>query len=190
MSIKGTRTEKNLLKSFAGESQARMRYTFFAEQAEKEGYQQIAAYFNETAWNEKAHAERFFSFLEGGDLEITADYPAGKVGTTAENLKEAAAGENHEHTNLYPSFAEIAEKEGFKDVAIAFRVIANVEKQHEARYLKLLDNIKRDEVFNKDTKTPWKCWVCGHVHEGERAPKKCPVCFAPRSQFAIKEQNY
>jgi rubrerythrin len=188
--IKGTKTEQNLLKSFAGESQARMRYTLFAEQAAKEGYEQIAAYFRETAHNEKAHAERFFSFLEGGMLEITAAYPAGKVGTTAENLKEAAAGENEEYTDLYPSFAQIAEEEGFKDVATAYRMISKVEEKHEQRYLKLLDNIEKEKVFKKDQPAKWKCWVCGYVHEGDKAPKKCPVCFSDTSQFAIKEENY
>lgn len=188
--IKGTETEKNLLKSFAGESQARMRYTLFAEQAEKEGYQQIAEYFRETAWNEKAHAERFFSYLQGGDLEITASYPAGKVGTTMENLGEAAAGENLEHTDLYPSFANVADEEGFKEVATAYRMISKVEQQHEKRYLKLLDNIKQEKVFKREEKVQWKCWVCGYVHEGEQALNQCPVCGADKSQFAIKEQNY
>jgi len=188
--IKGTKTEQNLLKSFAGESQAFMRYTLFAEQAEKEGLQQIAAYFRETAWNEKSHAQRFFSFLEGGDLEITASYPAGKVGTTAENLQEGANGENLEHTSLYPGFAEVAEEEGFPEAAKAWRWVSAVEEEHEKRYLKLLENLNQNAIFKKNDTVQWKCWVCGYIHEGEKAPEKCPVCFSQKSQFALKEENY
>lgn len=189
-SLKGTETEKNLLKSFAGESQARNRYTFFAKQALKEGYVQIANIFTETADQEKEHAKRFFSFLEGGDLEITATYPAGKVGTTAENLKAAAMGEHEEWTDLYPHFAEVAEKEGFKQIAIAFKMIAKVETEHEKRYLKLLANIEKGEVFKKSEKTKWKCNNCGYVHEGSSAPEKCPACDHPQGHFQVKEENY
>jgi len=190
MSIKGSETEKNLLKAFAGESQARNRYTFFAKQAKKEGYEQISNIFMETAEQEKEHAKRFFKFLEGGDVEITATYPAGKIGTTAENLKAAAMGENEEWTELYPQFAEIAEKEGFKDVAVVFKMIAKVEVEHEKRYIRLLENIEKDQVFKKDEPTKWKCTNCGYVHEGKGAPAKCPACDHPQSYFQVKEENY
>ncbi|MDN5304993.1 MAG: hypothetical protein PWP46_1879 [Fusobacteriaceae bacterium] len=191
MSIKGTKTEKNLLKAFAGESQARNRYTYFASVAKKEGYEQIAAIFMETAENEKEHAKRFFKFLESGEgVEITAMYPAGKIGTTVENLKAAAAGENEEWAELYPAFADEAEAEGFKDVATAFRMIAKVEKEHEERYKKLAANIENDEVFKKSEVIRWKCRNCGYVHEGEFAPEKCPACLHPKSYFEIKEKNY
>lgn len=189
-SIKGTRTEQNLLKAFAGESQARNRYTLFAEQAMDEGYLQIADFFLETAEQEKVHAERFFSFLEGGMLEITASYPAGIVGTTAENLKAAAEGENEEYTELYPKFAEIAMEEGFPKVASAFKNIAKVEKEHEQRYLKLLANIENDEVFVKKEKVKWMCSNCGYVHEGEKAPKSCPACLVEKEYFEVKAENY
>ncbi|MBF0502571.1 MAG: rubrerythrin family protein [Candidatus Riflebacteria bacterium] len=189
--LKGSRTEKNLLKAFAGESQARNRYTYFASAAKKEGFEQIAAFFLETAENEKEHAKRYFKFLESGEaLEITAMYPAGKIGTTAENLKAAAAGENEEHTKLYPNFGDIAQEEGFPEIAAAFRMIAKVEREHEARYLKLLENIRKNEVFNKKEKTRWKCDNCGYVHEGESAPQKCPACLHPQSYFEVKETNY
>ncbi|MBK8808471.1 MAG: rubrerythrin family protein [Bacteroidales bacterium] len=190
MSIKGTETEKNLLKAFAGESQARNRYTFFAKEAKKEGFEQIAAIFIETAEQEKEHAKRFFSFLEGGDVEITAMYPAGKIGTTAENLKAAAMGENEEWTVLYPEFANIAEKEGFKEVATAFRMIAKVEVEHEKRYNRLLANVLENKVFEKAEKTNWKCTNCGYVHEGTKSPEKCPACQHPKSYFQVKEENY
>lgn len=191
MSIKGTKTEQNLLKAFAGESQARNRYTYFASVAKKEGYEQISAIFTETAENEKEHAKRFFKFLESGEaLEITAMYPAGKIGTTIENLKAAAAGEYEEWSDLYPGFADVAEEEGFKDVAICFRMIAKVEVEHEARYKKLIANIENDEVFKKSEKVRWKCINCGYVHEGEFAPEKCPACLHPKSYFEIKEKNY
>ncbi len=190
MGIKGTETEKNLLKSFAGESQARMRYTYFASVAKKEGYVQIANIFMETAEQEKEHAKRFFKFLEGGDVEITAMYPAGVIGTTAENLKAAAMGENEEWTTLYPHFAEVAEKEGFREIATAFRMIAKAEVEHEKRYLALLKNIENDTVFKKDTSTKWKCTNCGYVHEGTSAPEKCPACVHPKSYFQVQEQNY
>jgi rubrerythrin len=188
--IKGTQTEKNLLKAFAGESQARNRYGFFAKQAKKEGYEQIAALFLETADNERIHAKRFFSFLEGGAVEITASYPAGKVGTTKENLLEAANGENEEHTILYPEFAKVAKEEGFNDVAAAFKLIATVELEHEKRYRKLLENIENGEVFEKKSVKRWKCRKCGYIFEGEKAPKKCPACLHEQAYFEIKETNY
>jgi len=190
MSIKGTQTEKNLLKAFAGESQARGRYTYFAKQAKKEGYEQIAALFLETAEQEMQHAKRFFSFLEGGDLEITATYPAGMVGTTAENLKAAAMGENEEYTELYPEFARIASEEGFKQVAAAFKTIAKVEQMHETRYLKLLKNIEEGQVFEKEESTEWYCRKCGYVHDGTKAPKNCPACQHPQAYFEEKSENY
>lgn len=189
-SIKGTKTEKNLLAAFAGESQARNRYTFFASQAKKEGYEQIAAIFLETAENEKEHAKRFFKFLEGGMVEIQASYPAGVIGNTLENLKAAAAGENEEHTKLYPEAADIADKEGFKDIAATFRYIAKVEKEHEARYLKLAENMEKGQVFKRDKVVKWKCLNCGYIHEGEEPPEKCPSCLHPKAYFAIKEENY
>jgi rubrerythrin len=191
MSVRGSKTEQNLLKSFAGESQARMRYTLFAEKAKEEGYEQIAGLFLETAENEKYHAERFFSFLDRGvGIEIQAAYPAGYVGTTLENLKMAAAGENEEHTNLYPEFAEIAQEEGFPKVAAVYRLIAKVEVEHEARYRKLIENLEKDEVFKKSTKARWKCRACGYVHEGDKALDTCPVCTKPKAFFELKESNY
>ena len=189
--IKGTKTEKNLLKSFAGESQAKMRYTLFAEQAKEEGYEQIADLFLETAWNEKEHANVFFSFLDRGEnLEITAAYPAGIVGTTEENLKAAAMGENEEHTELYPEFAKVAEEEGFDEIATAFRKIAEVEKEHEKRYLKLLNNIREGKVFKRDKVVRWKCGNCGYVHEAKEAPEECPACLHDLKYFELKESNY
>jgi rubrerythrin len=189
-SLKGTKTEQNLLKSFAGESQARMRYDYFAKQAKKEGLEQISAIFMETALNEKEHAKRFFKFLEGGVVEITAAYPAGKIGTTLENLKASADGENEEWTDLYPAFAEVAEQEGFKEIAVAWKMIAKVEKAHEERYRKLYDNIEAGKVFERNGKIVWKCRNCGYIHEGEKAPKMCPACLHPQSYFEIKETNY
>jgi len=188
--LKGTQTEQNLLKSFAGESQARTRYEFFASVAKKEGYQQIAAIFQETANQEKEHAKRFFKFLEGGMLEIEATFPAGVIGTTKENLKAAAEGENEEWTDLYPEFARIAKEEGFNDVAVAFTMIAKVEAEHERRYLKLLQNISEDKVFIKDGKVWWKCLNCGYVYESERALEKCPACLHPKSYMQVREDNY
>jgi rubrerythrin len=188
--LKGTQTEKNLLASFAGESQARNRYTFFASAAKKEGYEQISAIFTETAENEKEHAKRFFKFLEGGPVEITATYPAGTIASTLENLKAAAEGEHEEHTVLYPSFAEIAEKEGFKEVSSAFRAITKVEVEHENRYSRLISNIENGEVFKRATKVRWKCRNCGFVFEGFEAPEKCPACLHPKAYFEIKESNY
>ena len=191
MSVIGTKTEKNLLKAFAGESQAKNRYTFYAKQAKKEGYEQISALFMETALNEEQHAKTFFKFMESGEaVEITAMYPAGKIKSTVENLKGAAAGENEEWTELYPNFADIADEEGFPEIARAFRNIAKVEKEHEARYLKLASNIENDEVFTKPEPTRWKCRKCGHVHEGPTAPKECPTCQHPQSYFEKKEVNY
>ena len=189
-SLKGTLTEQNLLKAFAGESQARNRYEFFASAARKEGYEQIAALFQETAGQEKEHAKRVFKFLEGGVVEITAAYPAGKIGTTAENLKAAAAGENEEWTLLYPQFAETARAEGFAEIAGAFKLIARVEAEHEKRYSKLLKNIEEKTVFVKSKKTRWVCRNCGHVHEGEKAPDQCPCCQHPQSYFEEKAENY
>jgi rubrerythrin len=189
-SLKGTMTEKNLLASFAGESQARNRYTFFASAAKKDGYEQIAAVFLETAENEKEHAKRFFKFLEGGMAEFTASFPAGRIGTTAENLKAAAAGENEEWTKLYPGAADTAEKEGFPDVAAAFRYIAKVEVEHEKRYLTLLANVTGGKVFKKDKPATWKCRNCGYHHEGTEAPDVCPACLHPRSFFELLAEAF
>lgn len=189
-SLAGTKTEQNLLKAFAGESQARMRYDYFSSQAKKEGLEQIAALFAETALNEKEHAKRFFKFLEGGMVEITAKYPAGVIGTTLENLKAAADGENEEWTELYPEFAKIAEEEGFKEVASAFTLIARVEKAHEKRYRTLYSNLEEGKVFKRDGKVVWKCRNCGFIHEGSVAPKICPACQHPQAFFEISEENY
>ncbi|WP_297406758.1 rubrerythrin [uncultured Cetobacterium sp.] len=189
-SIIGTETEKNLLKSFAGESQARQRYTLFADKAKEEGYDQIAALFLETALNEYYHARRFFSYLEGRDLEITATYPAGKVGTTEENLKAAAMGENEEWSILYPAFAEVAAKEGFPKIAAAYKVISEVEILHEKRYLKLLENVQSEMVFKKPEGERWHCRACGYVREGLEAPKVCPVCFEKQELFELESLNY
>ena len=189
-SIKGTQTEKNLLKAFAGESQARNRYEFFAKVAKSEGYEQIAAIFLKTADQEKSHAKRFFRFLEGGETEITVSYPSGKIGTTAENLKAAALGENEECTLLYPQFASIAKEEGFNDVAVVFRLIAKIEAEHEKRFLKLLYNIENGKVFQKDEKVKWVCRVCGYLHEGEKALETCPACQHPKAYFELLEENY
>lgn len=190
-SIKGTKTEQNLLKAFAGESQARSRYTYFAKVAKKEGLEQMAAIFMETAENELEHAKRFFKFLEGGMVEITAAYPAGVIGTTTmENLKAAADGENEEWTELYPEFARIAEEEGFKQIAMVFKQIAKVEKHHEARYRKLYENLEAGKVFKRDDKVIWKCRNCGFIHEGSVAPQKCPACDHPQSYFEINCDNF
>jgi rubrerythrin len=189
-SLKGTKTEQNLLKAFAGESQARNRYNYFAKVAKNEGLEQISAIFEETALNEKEHAKRFFKFLEGGMVEITAAYPAGVIGTTMENLKAAADGENEEWTILYPEFAKIAEEEGFKDVATAFKMIAKVEKAHEKRYRKLYDNLEAGKVFEKDGKVIWKCRNCGFLHESAKPPKVCPACLHPQSYFEVEAFNY
>jgi len=189
-SIKGTRTEKNLLASFAGESQARNRYTYFASVAKKASYEQIAAIFLETADNEKEHAKRFFKFLEGGEVEIKVSYPAGVIGDTAANLKAAAAGENLEWTKLYKEAEEIAEEEGFAEIATQFKEIAEVEEQHEKRYRKLLKNVKEGKVFKKDIIVRWKCRNCGYVHEGKEAPEKCPACAHPQAYYELLSENY
>jgi len=189
-SLSGTKTEQNLLKAFAGESQARMRYDYFASQAKKEGLEQIAAIFAETALNEKEHAKRFFKFLEGSMVEITATFPAGKIGTTMENLKSSAEGENEEWTELYPEFAKIAQEEGFKEVALIFNLIAKVEKAHEERFRTLYNNIEEGKVFKRGDKVIWKCRNCGFIHEGTVAPNMCPACQHPQAYFEIKEMNY
>ncbi|MBN2542641.1 rubrerythrin family protein [bacterium] len=189
-SIKGTKTEKNLLASFAGESQARNRYSYFASKAKKEGYVQIQNLFLETAENEKEHAKRFFKFLEGGMVEITASYPAGVIGDTIENLKAAAQGENEEWTKLYPMFADIAEEEGFDEIADVYRAIARVEKAHEARYLELLKNVQEGKVFKKDGVVKWKCNNCGYIHEGPEAPELCPSCAHPQGYFEVWCKTY
>ena len=188
--LKGTQTEKNLLTAFAGESQARNRYSYFASKAKKEGYVQISNIFQETADNEKEHAKRFFKLLEGGAVEITAAYPAGVIGTTAENLKAAASGENEEWTSLYPDAENIAKEEGFPEIAEQFKSIAEVEKRHEKRYLGLLKNIEAGTVFKKDKPVEWKCNNCGYVHEGKEAPKKCPACGHPQGYYELLCENY
>lgn len=189
-SIKGSKTEKNLLKAFAGESQAKNRYEFAAKVANKEGYLQIAAIFSETAMQEQAHAKRFFKFLEGGDVEITAMYPAGKTGTTEENLKHAADGEHEEWNELYPEFAKIAAEEGFKEISVAFKAIAKAEKTHEDRYRKLLENLMGNKVFEKGEKVFWYCRKCGYVHFGTKALKNCPACLHPFTYAEIFAENY
>lgn len=189
-SIKGTQTEKNLLTSFAGESQARMRYTYFASVAKKEGYEQIAAIFTETADQEKEHAKRMFKYLEGGCVEITASYPAGIISTTLENLKAAAAGENEEWSMDYPRFADVAEEEGFPSIAAMYRNIAIAEKAHEERYLAMVKNIEEGHVFEKVDETTWQCRNCGFVHTGKEAPKACPACLHPQSYFEVKKENW
>lgn len=190
MDMKGSKTEQNLMKAFAGESQARNRYTFFAQVAAEEGYRQIADIFLETADNERAHAYGFFSLLEGGEPEFTASYPAGPVGSTAENLRAAAEGELAEWGTLYPDFAQVAEEEGFKKAAATFRKTAGVEKYHELRYRKLLANVESGKVFRKDGPMLWKCQECGHVHEGDQAPKVCPVCNKPQAYFELYCEAY
>ena len=189
-SLKGTKTEQNLLKAFAGESQARNRYEFFASVAKKEVYEQIAAIFMETASQEKEHAKRFFKFLEGGMVEITASYPAGIIGTTKQNLKAAAEGEYEEWSSLYPTFAEVAKEEGFPEISVAFKMVAKVEVEHERRYLKLLQNISEDKVFKKDGKVLWQCRNCGYIYESEEALEVCPVCLHPKAFMQLKEDNY
>jgi len=188
--LKGTRTEKNLLTAFAGESQARNRYTYFSSQARKEGYQQIMGVFLETAGNEKEHAERLFKFLEGGEVEIKASFPAGVIGDSKENLKASAAGENYEHTKMYPEFADVAEEEGFQKIASVFRAIAVAEKQHEKRYSNLLENIEKDRVFKRESVVRWKCRNCGYIHEGTEAPEECPACAHPKAYFELLGENY
>ena len=188
--LKGTKTEKNLLTAFAGESQARNRYTYFASQAKKEGYEQIAFIFEETANQEKEHAKRLFKFLEGGEVEISASFPAGVIGTTLENLKAAAAGENHEHTQMYPSFAKVAREEGFDAIAAVFEAIAVAEKQHEKRYNDLAANIEAGRVFKRDEEVVWRCRNCGYIHVGTEAPESCPACAHPQAYFELLGENY
>jgi rubrerythrin len=190
MNLKGSKTEKNLLKAFAGESQARNRYTFFASIAKKEGYEQIASIFLETADNEKEHAEVFFKHLEGGEVEIEASYPAGKIGNTAENLLAAAEGEKIEWGTLYPAFEQVARAEGFEEVATSFEEIAEVEEEHEKRYRKLLENVKKGKVFKREREVKWKCRNCGYVHTGKEAPETCPACNHAQSYYEILAENY
>jgi len=190
MSIKGTRTEKNLLAAFAGESQARNRYTYFAGKARKEGYRQISEIFEETANQEREHAKRMFKFLEGGEVEVTAAFPAGVIGTTLENLQAAAAGEHHEWTDMYPEFARVAREEGFNDVAQMFDAISVAEKQHEKRYKDLAANIEAGRVFKRDEPATWRCINCGYLHEGPEAPAKCPACVHPQAHFEMLGENW
>jgi rubrerythrin len=189
-SIKDTKTEKNLLAAFAGESQARNRYTYFASKARKEDFEQISAIFLETAENEKEHAKVFFKYLEGGEVQITAGYPAGVIADTKTNLEEAAAGENMEWTTLYADFAKIAKEEGFNDVAVSFEQIAKVERFHESRYRKLIENVANNEVFKKKTPVKWHCRNCGYVHEGVEPPKECPACKHPQSYSEVLAENF
>ena len=189
-SVKGTKTEKNLLMTFAGESQARMRYTYWARAAEKEGYQQIAAIFTETADQEKEHAERMFKFLEGGDVEISGTYPAGQIRTTLENLEEAAKGEEHEYKELYPMCAEMAEAEGFPEVAQMYRAVIVAEIFHGQRYRKLQENIRNGQVFKRDAPKKWRCRKCGYIHEGTEAPAICPSCLHKQEYYEIAAENY
>ena len=189
-SLKETKTEKNLLTAFAGESQARNRYTYFASKAKKEGYEQISGIFAETADNEKEHAERLFKFLEGGEAEVAAAFPAGIIGKTADNLKAAAAGENYEHTTMYPEFAKVADEEGFNEIASVFTSIAVAEKQHEKRYLGLLENIKNGRVFKRDKPIKWRCRNCGYIHEGIEPPEECPACAHAKAYFELLGENW
>jgi rubrerythrin len=188
--LKGSQTEKNLLTAFAGESQARNRYTYFASKAKKEGYVQIANIFEETANQEREHAKRFFEFLEGGEVEISGAFPAGVIGTTLENLKAAAAGEHYEHTEMYPGFAKVAREEGFDAIAIVIEKIAVAEKQHKKRYRDLAANIETGTVFKKAQKVTWRCLNCGYVHEGEEAPEMCPACAHPQAHFELLGENW
>lgn len=189
-SLKGTQTEKNLLTAFAGESQARNRYTYFASKAKKEGYVQISDIFTETANQEKEHAKRFFKFLEGGEVEITGAFPSGVIGTTLENLKAAAAGEHYEHTEMYPGFAKVAREEGLDAVAAVFEAISVAEKQHEKRYVDLAANIEAGKVFKKDETETWRCRNCGYLHEGDEAPELCPACAHPQAHFELLGENW
>jgi len=188
--MKGTRTEKNLMTAFAGESQARNRYTYFAGKAKKEGYEQISAIFAETANQEKEHAKRFFNFLEGGEVEVTSFFPAGVIGTTVDNLKAAADGENHEHTEMYPEFAAVAREEGFEAVARVFEAVSVAEKQHEKRFRDLAANIENNRVFKRGADTTWRCINCGYLHEGEDAPEMCPACAHPKAYYEMLGENY
>ena len=189
-SLKGTKTEKNLLAAFAGESQARNRYTYFASQARKEGYEQIANIFDETALNEKEHAKVFFKYLEGGDVEIVAAYPAGMIKDTQSNLEAAAAGEKMEWTTIYANFGKVAREEGFEEIAVSFEQISKVEMFHEARYRKLIANMKNGEVFKKKAKVKWHCTNCGYIYEGDEAPRECPSCKHPQAYFELLSENY
>lgn len=189
-SVKGTKTEQNLLTAFAGESQARNRYTYFASQAKKDGYEQVAAMFLETAGNEKEHAERLFKFLEGGEVEISAAFPAGVIGGTKENLGASAAGENYEHTKMYPEFAKVAGAEGFSGIAAVFRAIAVAEEQHEKRFLAFLENIEKGRVFKRDSIVKWKCSNCGYVHEGTEPPATCPACAHAKAYFELLSEGW
>ena len=189
-SLKGTQTEKNLLTAFAGESQARNRYTYFASKAKKEGYVQIAAIFEETANQEKEHAKRLFKFLEGGEVEITGSFPAGVIGTTLENLKASAAGENYEHSTMYPEFAKTAREEGFEEIACVFEAIAVAEKYHEERYKALAENIEAGKIFKKDQPVRWRCRNCGYIHEGTEPPEQCPACAHPKGYFELMAETW
>lgn len=190
MDIKGTQTEKNILTAFAGESQARNRYTFYAEKARKEGYEQIAAIFEETADQEKAHANRLYSLLQGGEVEIGAAFPAGRVGSTEENLRGAAAGEEYEEITMYPGFAKTAREEGFAPIATVFEAIAVAERQHKKRYLALAANVAKNQVFKREKATTWRCLTCGYLHEGPEAPRTCPACAKPQSHFELLAENW
>lgn len=190
MSLKGTRTEKNILTAFVGESQARNRYTYFASKAKNEGYVQMAAIFEETADQEKEHAKRLFKFLEGGEVEVMATFPAGRIGTTAENLMAAAEGEHHEQTEMYPSFARVAREEGLEEIAAVFEAIAVAERQHEKRYRALLANIESDQVFRREAPVVWRCRNCGYLHEGAEATKTCPACAHGQAHFELLAENY
>ena len=190
MSVKNTKTEKNLLTAFAGESQARNRYTYFASKARKEGFRQIADIFEETANQEKEHAKRLFKFLEGGEVEFTASFPAGVIADTITNLKESAGGENYEWTEMYPGFAKVAREEGFEEIAKVFEAIAVAEKQHEKRYLALMNNIEKGRVFARDEEVTWRCLNCGYLHEGTEAPDSCPACAHPRDHFELLCENW
>jgi len=189
-SIKGSKTEKNLLTAFAGESQARNRYTYFAGAARKEGFVQIADIFEETANQEKEHAKRFFKFLEGGDVEIVGAFPAGVIGSTYDNLMAAAAGERHEHTEMYPGFAKVAKEEGFEAISMVITAIAVAEKQHEKRYVELAGNIKADKVFKRAQSVVWRCRNCGYIHQGAEAPQMCPACAHPQAYFELLGENW
>jgi len=190
MSVKGTQTEKNILTAFAGESQARNKYTYFASKARNEGYRQVAEIFEETANQEKEHAKRLFKLLEGGEVELTATFPAGVIGNTVENLTGAAGGENYEWTEMYPSFAKTAREEGFEEIATVFEAIANAEEQHEKRYLALKNNIEAGKVFSRDEEVTWRCLNCGYLHEGPEAPKECPACAHAQAHFELLAENW
>jgi rubrerythrin len=189
-SVKGTKTEKNLITAFAGESQARNRYTYFSSQARKEGFMQMAAIFEETANQEKEHAKRLFKLLEGGEAEVMASFPAGVIGSTLENLKAAAAGENYEHTTMYPGFANDARGDGFEDIAKIYEAIAVAEKQHEKRYLDLAANIENDRVFKRDREVVWRCLNCGYLHRSKDAPPECPACAHPQAHYELLGENW